>query len=725
MSVCSIHLHLFVPSGSDRSTGSRGPAGKSPGRVPSARCAGGGRRKCASPQRKTADKQGRKPSNQAAEKSELVAEVKEKSGAPKASWESIVSLDQRPAVALCDISRNFDAFSQDCGYALPDVLKTKVVGCFKREMRAGFRFEPGRFGRDKNRNEESVLAESQRTLVPSQGLTPDHQTPLLKHPLVAPGGSAAPSGDSWTSTDPRLEGAESLSNRNVARETSALDDGRSEHVPGSSGILSSVGENGVLGDFCGRMCTPTHSDAPGTSPEVACQNIEDTCQRARAYYRKSSSSCARTDMPWPFPNSGLTRASHAAPSDTINSPISTNNQVAHSDYPRETLLSAPEGLSSGPTRWIDHPKDESRDGISTGENGELLGNISLRSPDSTNAGFAPNSLQAETRPSPPSDGQRLHERESSADVNSPLHTGHDCDRSGTPRSPSAVLLRDPERTSSLYSISPPSLQPGEVGSVGLGGLFSPCSITEPLENHLFFPKDARMASFSSSESSLLLPQDKSDCDEEPLSGPPKLLPQYERSPPDAENSTVHSLLYKTCGESDHALPPMLSPVTSPHRPSWRGLLSWSRSSCGMEPEEGDTCGLEPPQIVNDSRGLSGVAQGPGGVLSPAPLTEPRFPLSYQNGAERSSPSSGASDKGDPTRAYVCADALDEVTAYKQDILLVDVTQDDAELFEDLPQTSLLKLGPVRLSEEHKSNPLRPAKKQQPASDGPPVELGHR
>lgn len=39
--------------------------------------------------------------------------------------------------------------------------------------------------------------------------------------------------------------------------------------------------------------------------------------------------------------------------------------------------------------------------------------------------------------------------------------------------------------------------------------------------------------------------------------------------------------------------------------------------------------------------------------------------------------------------------LDEFTAYEQDILLVEVTQDDPELFENLPKQSLLKLGPAR------------------------------
>lgn len=697
-------------------------------RVSSTSCALSSHCKQASPQPNTSGRQGHKPGNHQAEKPEFVVEVKEKkNGVPKASRKIIVSIDQYPAVTLCDISQTFDAFSQDCSYVLPDVLKAKVVHCFKREMRAEFHFEPGRFRRDRNRNEDSALAESHHicTPDPSQGLTPDHQTPLQVRPLVLSSGRVNPPFNSLTgrkrawdgaaSKDPGLKGAESLSNRNINIAS------RSKHVPGSSRTLSSVEKNGVIGKFCNRMCTPIHSDAPGTSPGVVCQNIEDTCQRARAYFRKTSS-CARTDMPWPLPNSGLTHALHAAtpacpappadPTDTVCSPIRTNNQDAQSGYPSETL-SAPEGSSSGPAQCIYHKKDESRDS----ENGKRVRNISSRSPDSTNVGFAPNSLQAETQPSPPSDG---HGRESSDDVNSPLHTDHQCDHSRTPPSPFAVLS-DMERTISLYSISPPSsFQPGEVKSVSLVGLSSPCSITGPLENHLFFSKDARMDSFnsSSSESSLLLPQYKRDCDEEPLSSLPVLLPYYERSISDDENNTVYSLLYDTCMESDNALPPILSPITSPHRPSWS-----PGSSYGIEPEE-DTYSHEPPQLVNDT-GISGVDQGSGEILNPPPPSEPQFSPSNHNGAKRCSLSTGASDNGDQTCAYVCADALDEVTAYKQDILLVDVIQDDAELFENLPQTSLLNLGPVRVSEQLKCKPVRTAKKQQPNTDRLQVELGHR
>lgn len=46
--------------------------------------------------------------------------------------------------------------------------------------------------------------------------------------------------------------------------------------------------------------------------------------------------------------------------------------------------------------------------------------------------------------------------------------------------------------------------------------------------------------------------------------------------------------------------------------------------------------------------------------------------------------------------------LDEFTAYQRDILLVDVDHDDSELFDILPQESLLKLGPNRVHENPKT-----------------------
>ncbi|KAG8005077.1 Testis-and ovary-specific PAZ domain-containing protein 1, partial [Nibea albiflora] len=77
--------------------------------------------------------------------------------------------------------------------------------------------------------------------------------------------------------------------------------------------------------------------------------------------------------------------------------------------------------------------------------------------------------------------------------------------------------------------------------------------------------------------------------------------------------------------------------------------------------------------------------------------------------EGSDPPEIAGSERDQTKAEAAGDTqrgtLDEFTAYEQDILLVDVIQDDPELFENLPQESLLKLGPNRVTETPKTKTL--------------------
>lgn len=615
---------------------------------------------------------------------------------------------------------------------------------FKQEMRAGFRFERGRFGRTKDSNEERWLAESQQggTPVPSHGPTPDYQTALRGRTWASSLHKGDPSSSSCTtfkwarqkgsrtvvlegdaSADPGLEGADGLGEE-------------SEHQPGSSGTQPSAQVNGVCGESCDETSAPTNSDASGTSPQARCQTDDEaeTCQRARVYFRKRKFSCARTDMPWPLLSSASRTAAPACPApparptETVSSLKSTNKPDT-SDGCSEEAFSAPDGPPSGSRPWLNRQdENESTDGFLTGGNDEPQGNSSSHSPDSTKTGFAPDSWQGEeARPRPPSNGPGVHGGQASADFSSPLpHSGHQSDCCRTSPPPSAVVVSDRERTRSFYSTSPPpSFQPrGGVG-VTLAGASSPNS--QGLELQFFVSEDAQVIfcspsfapadscdSFHSSGYSLLLRQDMRHSDEDPLSRSPKPPPHYDGSPTDEGKNTVLALVCRTCGESDDPLPPMLSPVASPCRRPWRRLLSWSSGSSEREEEDA-------PHPVHGNSGNSSVDlqdgfEGPGGGLKPAPSPEPPFPPSAQNGIEPSSPSSCAD---------VSSDAWDEVTAYKRDILLVDVTPEDAELFENLPQESLLKLGPLRFSEEPKRKPLRTARKQQPNAGGASGEREQR
>ncbi|XP_071356450.1 protein TOPAZ1 isoform X2 [Trachinotus anak] len=99
------------------------------------------------------------------------------------------------------------------------------------------------------------------------------------------------------------------------------------------------------------------------------------------------------------------------------------------------------------------------------------------------------------------------------------------------------------------------------------------------------------------------------------------------------------------------------------------------------------------------------------------------------GSAGSSPSEIAGSKRDKTKAEAAGGTqlgiLDEFTAYEQDILLVDVIQDDPELFENLPEGGLLKLGPTRVSEATKRRPTAVVKTLSSRMDGASLEVEQR
>lgn len=530
-----------------------------------------------------------------------------------------------------------------------DVFRTKLVRCFKLEMRAGFRFELGRFGRNENPNEESPSGPSQERAWALSGHDVDPSTdgwPRFKRARRNYDGPVTLEGEE-VSADPGLGEAESLShgNLNLTRKPPVKFSigGESDHRSGNSRTRLSAGVNGVSRD---EMCTSTDSDA---------SSEEQTCQRARVYLEKSTSSCARTDMPRPFLKRGSRSAMHAHPPPPVSSSISANQRGAPSGCSSEELPSGSRVPSSG-SWWTSTPQDEGRDGFYTGGNDWLEGETSKPSPDSTKIGFAPQGAGT----SPPSNGPEVLVRQSPADINSLLsYSGRESCCFGTSPSPSAVaLLSDVEGTSSLASASPPpSFQPRGGAGLPLAGASSPCSSTKSLGRQLLVSEGAPMSpcspasapahscdSFHSCKSSLLLPQDKRERE---------LLPHSEGSPTDDES-------YIVCSSS---------------------LLSWNLGSSERK-EEDDTSRPQTPQRLH------------GSCVD--------LQLGSQEGPEPSSPS---------TCPDVSRDALDEVTAYERDILLVDITQDDAELFENPPQKSLLKLGPVTFSEKPRSRPPGTATKQ--------------
>lgn len=146
--------------------------------------------KYVSPRQKTYGKEGQKSSSSAPEQHSFEVKIEEENRDPEASQSIIIWVGQYPKVTLCDISQNCHAFGQDCGYMLPDLLKTKTVRCFKLEMRTGFGLEPSFIGRTKCKSEAGTLAknkvtcprvQSKKSICQSQSLT-EHQRHVKKCP---------------------------------------------------------------------------------------------------------------------------------------------------------------------------------------------------------------------------------------------------------------------------------------------------------------------------------------------------------------------------------------------------------------------------------------------------------------------------------------------------------------------------------------------------------------
>ncbi|KAI4818328.1 hypothetical protein KUCAC02_011672, partial [Chaenocephalus aceratus] len=93
------------------------------------------------------------------------------------------------------------------------------------------------------------------------------------------------------------------------------------------------------------------------------------------------------------------------------------------------------------------------------------------------------------------------------------------------------------------------------------------------------------------------------------------------------------------------------------------------------------------------------------------------------GEEGSSPSEVAgSDRDKSVEEDTQPSVLDDITAYEQDILLVDMIQDDFELFEKLPQERVLKLGPTWVTEAPKHRPVGVVKTLTPRIGGASLEF---
>lgn len=781
-------------------------------------------------------------------------------------------------MVLCDIAKNGVSLTQDCSYNLPDVLKTKVIHCFKQKMRAIYRFEPSCLGYNTHKNENEAAGknreccpsvQSEHSICPSWRGTehqrhlrectdaqtfPSHSTCSFPQELTSEGSAAcsasfsageqlhmvggygADIGDRGAGEDFRpafpLTGPDDLREKrvelgdsvkkgtlsstpdfeNAAAARSGCGDreetcswvtdesqSRAEYALGTS---TSLGAAGNENRFCEEI---NSSDAP-TLLEVFAQNGNGemdgpesfTCQRVQAYVKKSVFSCARTDMPWPFSNRLQNTASHAVkpvcpaelidPPDNCESPRNRNEPYAFRNSTNGSLSDVPKCFFSNPALHDPQQNDGKQDGergegSETQNNGRNDDHMSVCSPESTNVELAPHLIVAErSQAGPASDETDLSAISTSASLLPDSAPQTDSAASTPP--PSVLGLNDWGSATTLSSLSSQStasassFQQKEPTSVDLADASFPSCLVRIVEMPPFHSEKSQRtcaAPFSPShstdssescDSSLLLPQDTNQHRMELAdTTPPKLEPYFHTSPihPYLTKDKLSECVLRTNGflDTEFTLPPLLSPISSPHTVASKGGPLAPRQGCSDEEEriqtptcshiESNRCDVS--EIVNaryetstDNTeevipGLRRVlasftrAVPPRGTLpfihnsedvdsnaeqsetSEEHAPDPEGRTAHPPGVlrERQSSCSSNDDDGravglssfasspggetEQTNTKAVCDlrqgVLDEFSAYERDILLIGVTQDDPELFENVPQESLINLGPTR------------------------------
>ncbi|XP_054462649.1 uncharacterized protein topaz1 isoform X2 [Anoplopoma fimbria] len=594
--------------------------------------------KCISPQQKTLGEQGPNSSNLGSEHPTVqVKSGRGKNTVTETSKKIFIWINQYPKVTLCDVAQKCDAPSRDCGYVLPDVLKTKVVRCFKQEMRAGFPFRPGCFLHNHRKSERTKKGECRTGMWDrdvEEGPGPGscqigaeiHRDKRIKL------GDGVQNGILPSHPDSESNGCEDPAKTDSGDEektcffTSADSQsclGLGHAVVGSSSFVSAVKENCVHERTCGEIENPTETDAAQMSSEVLHQGKEAdelesfTCQRVRAYFRKIKLTCARTYMSWPFSNGGWTRRVHAGttgcPAKPIDPSAGDNGSLLDQNQTGLSSNRANDLLPAAPyAHQVSHRNGERRE-----EDGESVSEERREfAPHFTEAGASLASLHSDASAVLSNPSRRGRERvtASSSPVNRP-----ETDRYVSTLSPSALGLSDCETATtfspmsspftvgglSSLSATPSSLPPSwfplkkvkgvemaDSASAPLTSCSPKCVVRAVEETLLYFEGTQRTSltsssdSFYSCESSSLPPQHDQESDD-------RLFPGRNTSDTGPFNHVVvkerslHSVLTEKCVETDSdevLLTPMISPVASRRGPSGTSLLHQT-TGCSDEGDE--------------------------------------------------------------------------------------------------------------------------------------------
>ncbi|XP_024862701.2 protein TOPAZ1 isoform X2 [Kryptolebias marmoratus] len=712
---------------------------------------------------------------------------------------------------LCDVAIKCDLCSHNCSYVLPDLFKTKVVRCFRQDMKAGLQISPSCSGHNKLKGVKSALVKNRKrssdilnkkSISHPESLT-GHKNHLEDADSQASRRPAKRFHNGWTEEDSETCSAAFLGDNQTDMtecRTSTLVEEDTVHrdkrrkLGDSSTSSPALEENCFAKKSCDQRGELTAG--PRTASDVLSENDEAdtddpesfTCQRVKAYFSKVGYSCARTYVSWPFLNrQPASSAGSVDPSATDNSVTGNQNQAC---------LSTKQGENT-----LQDPSLEKQSSLA--EKGKSFSlyranmDVSVRSERSEDSPPSPQSHSV-LFPIP-----SLGEREPGLDAapTSPFPVNGTKTDTSTP-SPSALCLSDWENASAASPWSDPSTRGASSSISGTPRSLPPSLVllekVKELQTveKLLLCDDASLSPVHSSDSChscvspSLLHQHKHKNDTfHTERSPPKLKP-YNTSPFKHECSMLCDITKGHCAEMasvELRLPPVLSPVTSPQCCLWRRSLSCQSSSSSDEeevldsdanrtktfpechvvqivngsnensedflkhiPEEMEVvssdfraltdCMAEKPQSSSDyDKDVSDqneddsldysdhepeVEEGSRSQAQVSP--EPKLKPTHGSGVLTetcSSPGSDEEDNGsfrEEEEQYSAAeeglcfpkttrgdireteadgdcqqDVLDEFTAYEQDILLVDVTQDDPELFQNLPRQSLLKLGPAR------------------------------
>ncbi|XP_026202763.1 uncharacterized protein topaz1 isoform X1 [Anabas testudineus] len=537
---------------------------------------------------------------------------------------------------------------------------------------------------------------------------------------------------------------------------------RQLYVKLKSGSCSSFGsamrEDCVNKQPCGHSDEPRRTDAAQMVSEMLSEGNEQgtdepesfTCQRVRPYFRKIKFSCARTYMPWPFSNSSYSLTANAtttacpADSSPVNRSSTLNNQT-----------NAATKLSSNTTNQAFEQSEEKQK-----ENGESFLNKGNGKRDDHMFSCSPDSTKSEeSQPSRLSDmavlctsrqcGSEPHSAKVSASF-IPLNEPETSCSMSTP-SPSSLGLSGWENATILSPTLSPFTHSGSsslstTSASLLPPWFPPCESslilpqdekethppkldlyynTRPINHEQNIPTDRCVE--ANSDAFLLLPllspvpspkhswtnsiPQSQDCSEEDEVN--KDLTKHDMLP-EHNMTQISSESFQSCeeyGYCNEELDGMSSEYKTLSTLSSVGDMSESNEEESQEEtyyeddvEHGNCSSDQVPinskvKTTPTSGGLTEPCSPPssdkddGGVFS----DEGQTCFAKEEGLNQSETTYHEKDTAE-TASDTRPSVLDEFTAYEHDILLVDVIQDDPELFENLPEQGLLRLGPTRVSE---------------------------